>query len=225
MKFTGEYIKAALPFLESAPSSFLNSLKENSTAVTIQKGEKILQEDDRCAYVPIVLTGKIRVYRINENARELTLYYIQKGEFCFLSTSCIFSNKTFPAFAITEEYTEALMVPASKMQSWFEEYLFFQKFVCSMASKRLVSLISSISDMAFISLEERLKTFLSEYVNQNENLELSITHQDIAKELGSAREVISRLLKSFEDRGWLSISRGAICLNKAHFPFKKNNNR
>lgn len=209
---TLEQILPALPFQAAAPAEFTAELKDKAIRMTFQKGQQILHESDRCQYLPIVLAGDIRVYRTHNSGREVTLYHIARGESCFLTMNCISLNQLFPAWARAEEYTEALLVPAAAMQRWQETYPFWRKYIFEVAASRLVTVIAVLSDIAFARMDERVAQYLAIKSRETGQTELALTHQDIANELGTAREVVTRVLRSLEDQKMLSLTRGNITI-------------
>lgn len=203
-------IQLALPFCNDAGEEFLQDLREHSVKLAFSKGQQILHAEDKCSYLPIVLSGNLRVYRTHTSGREVTLYHISRGESCFLSMNCIMLQQRFPAWARAEEYTEALMVEATAMQRWREKFPFWQKYIFDAAASRLISVISVLSDIAFARMDERVAQYLAQLLKETGQNELHLTHQDIANELGTAREVVTRVLRSLEDESAITIGRGAI---------------
>lgn len=188
----------------------MRDLKEHSVKLTFSRGQQILHAEDQCSYLPIVLAGNLRVYRSHSTGREVTLYHIGRGESCFLTMNCILLQQRFPAWARAEEYTEALMVEAKAMQRWRDRYPFWQKYIFEVAASRLISVISVLSDIAFGRVDERVAQFLLQRYNDSGQNELHITHQDIANELGTAREVVTRALRALEEESAIKIGRGSI---------------
>ncbi|MFZ5630057.1 MAG: Crp/Fnr family transcriptional regulator [Spirochaetota bacterium] len=205
-------ITIALPFMASAPPGFIADMKDHALKLAFPAGKQILHETDRCQYLPLVLSGDLRVYRTHSSGREVTLYHIGRGESCFLTMNCIFLNQLFPASARAEEYSEALMIPAAAMQRWQENYPFWQKYIFEVAASRLISVISVLSDIAFARMDERVGQYLNQRWRETGQTELPVTHQEIANELGTAREVVTRVLRSLEEQGTLSLTRGNIRL-------------
>ncbi len=207
---TARDIQLHLPFCTDAPDEFMRDLKEHSVKLTFSRGQQILHAEDQCSYLPIVLAGNLRVYRSHSTGREVTLYHIGRGESCFLTMNCILLQQRFPAWARAEEYTEALMVEAKAMQRWRDRYPFWQKYIFEVAASRLISVISVLSDIAFGRVDERVAQFLLQRYNDSGQNELHITHQDIANELGTAREVVTRALRALEEESAIKIGRGSI---------------
>jgi CRP/FNR family transcriptional regulator len=157
----------------------------------------------------ILLDGEVRVQLTSESGREVTLYRIGPGGSCILTTSCLLSNEHYPAEAIAESDIEALAIPVSSFQSALEESQWFRRFVFDGFSSRLTSVIQKIEQIAFTAIDVRLAGVLLELDRKGVE---KITHHDIAVELGTAREVVSRHLKRFESEGWVRLGRGQVSL-------------
>lgn len=203
-------ILRSLPFCADAPDEFIRDLKTHAVKLAFPKGQQILRAEDLCNYLPIVLSGNLRVYRTHTSGREVTLYHIGRGESCFLTMNCILLQQRFPAWARAEEYTEALMVEAKAMQRWQNKYPFWQKYIFEVAASRLISVISMLSDIAFARMDDRVANYLLQRSRESGQPELHLTHQDIANELGTAREVVTRVLRTLEDACAIRIGRGTI---------------
>jgi CRP/FNR family transcriptional regulator len=128
-----------------------------------------------------------------------------------LTASCILSDINFPAFAVTEVETEALMVPTSFVNKWIAENTIWQKFIFSLVAKRLADVIEVVEEVAFKKLDSRIAKQLLYMGASNQNT-IQITHQQLAGELGTSREVISRILKDFEHQGIIDVLRGKISI-------------
>lgn len=207
---SAQEILLSLAFCAAAPEEFIRDLKGHSVKLAFKKGEQILHAEDQCSYLPIVLSGNLRVYRTHNSGREVTLYHIGRGESCFLTMNCILLQQRFPAWARAEEYTEALMVEAKAMQRWQNKYPFWQKYIFEVAASRLISVISVLSDIAFARMDERVANYLLQRSRESGQQELHVTHQDIANELGTAREVVTRVLRTLEETSAIKIGRGTI---------------
>jgi len=143
------------------------------------------------------MSGLIRVSR-NEDDKELLLYYIHPGEMCIMSFSACCSNSASLIEAITLEETRLLLIPSVKLREWITEFPSFNFYVYEMFNKRYLDLIDTIDQLIFNRLDERLFSYLKEKSMLSGNKQISITHQQIATDMGTAREVISRLLKKLE---------------------------
>lgn len=176
--------------------------------ISLPADHLVCLEGDMCHHLPLVVSGSVRVYKIGENGREITLYHLDSGDSCILTASCIISQKVFPAFAITETEVEAFIIPANSLREWVRYNPIWQEYIFGLLSQRLANVIEIIEEVAFRRMDCRIATYLLN--NSDNHLNLHTTHEAIAQELGSSREVISRILKNFEKQKLLSMSRGLI---------------
>jgi len=199
----------AVPGLADADEAILDRLLERAQVVKLGHDRFVFHAGDLCQAFLILLDGEVRVQLTAANGREVTLYRIGPGGSCILTTSCLLSNEHYPAEAIAESDVEALAIPVSSFQSALESSQWFRRFVFDGFSSRLTSVIQKIEQIAFTGIDVRLAGVLLELDRkQVEN----ITHQDIAVELGTAREVVSRHLKRFESEGWVQLGRGQVSI-------------
>ncbi|BCG65336.1 MAG: CRP/FNR family transcriptional regulator, anaerobic regulatory protein [Methyloprofundus sp.] len=193
--------------IAQAPFEFL--LKQPQVKkVSVPSGTIISNLGDRCDNFIILQKGLVRVYRPAEDGRAITLYHIGAGESCILTASCILNSQVFPAIAEIEQDAEGLIVSTQQMLHWLKTEPQWQQFIFSLLSQRMADLISLVDALAFRRLDSRLAAWLLEKSATSQKI--SITHQIIAEELASSREVISRLLKEFERNQLIKLSRGKI---------------
>jgi CRP/FNR family transcriptional regulator len=197
-----------IPILSNAPDDFKAVFMQQAVKASLPAGATVCHQGNVCQQLPILLSGQARVYKLSESGKEITLYRIAPGESCVLTASCIMSNLSFPAIAETEEDVEALLIPSNTVADWFEEYPAWRQFVFEMISRRLSSILTVIEEVAFQRMDSRLANYLANNVN-NENC-IKTTHQHIADELGTAREVVTRLLKDLEADRKIELKRGLI---------------
>lgn len=202
-------LTTAVPELVDADEATLDRLLENAQVVKLDHDRFVFHAGDLCQAFLILLDGEVRVQLTAENGREVTLYRIGPGGSCILTTSCLLSNEHYPAEAIAESDIEALAIPVSSFQSALEGSQWFRRFVFDGFSTRLTSVIQKIEQIAFTGIDVRLAGVLLELDRKGVE---KITHQDIAVELGTAREVVSRHLKRFESEGWVRLGRGQVSL-------------
>ncbi len=170
----------------------------------------VTNKGDYCDDVIIVLKGQVKVFQPAKNGKTITLYYIEENDSCILTASCVFNQSSFPAFAKTTSEVTALLVPSNVAIKWMKTEPLWQNFILDLLSQRMMNLLELVSSITFESLESRLADWLVATMNHQSSDTIRITHQKIASELASSREVISRLLKKFESAGALSIHRGEI---------------
>lgn len=176
------------------------------------EGSVIIQEHHYINAIPIVLIGSIRVMRVDDDGRELLLYYIKAGESCIMSFLSGLHQDTSKIKAVAEEDTEILFIPIEKVSLLIKEYPEWLDYIFKLYHKRFEELLEVVNAVAFKKLDERLLDFIKTKVNLNQSKEIHITHEQIANELGSARVVVSRLLKQLEEDGVIALSRNKIFL-------------
>jgi CRP/FNR family transcriptional regulator len=170
----------------------------------------VYSEGDACSAIAFILSGRIRVYKMGESGREITLYEIGRGETCILNASCILSGMSYPANAVSIRGGGMLLVPAGDFRRFISRYEAMRDFVFTLLSERLTSVMTLIEEVAFGKMDLRLLNYLKE---KSSDGTLRTTHQRIADDLGTSREVVSRLLKDFEREGKVILSRNLIRLS------------
>ncbi|MGB8213811.1 MAG: Crp/Fnr family transcriptional regulator [Anaerolineales bacterium] len=203
-----ERILRSLPVLGQADSGLLREFQQAATFAHIPAGQDIFVEGDRVDAIALLISGVVRVYKIGETGREITLYRFGNGESCILTANAILSRKNFPAVATVEKAAEAVIIPAEAFRDWVRRYDIWREFVFDLLSQRLASIMDIVEEVAFRRMDARLAAFLVERSQLSGTLH--ITHQEIAAELGSSREVISRILEDFSADGLLRVTRGSI---------------
>jgi CRP/FNR family transcriptional regulator len=214
-------LKQYFPFLAEAGPEVERLLIEQAVVKELPAGELICWEGDTCTHLAVVLSGSVRVYKVGESGREITLYRIEAAESCILTASCILSQVQFPAIAVVEQPVEAILIPAYILRQWVERYVGWRDYVFALLSQRLSMVIATVEEVAFRRVDVRLAELLLELSAAQPQLQL--THQALAFELGTAREVVSRILKDFEREKLIALGRGTITvLNRAALLDKKN---
>jgi CRP/FNR family transcriptional regulator, anaerobic regulatory protein len=203
-----ERITRALPLLEHADPDFLKVFQQAVFFLRIPFGRDVFIEGDHVDAIALLISGVVRVYKIGETGREITLYRFGNGESCILTANAILSQKNFPAVATVEKEAEAVMIPADIFRDWVRRYDLWREFVFDLLSERLSSVMAIVEEVAFRRMDARLASLLSERGIRSDTIQ--ITHQEIAAELGSSREVISRLLEDFSAQGIVEVSRGSV---------------
>ena len=197
-----------LPFLEKASPDFREEFFEKSFVATVPRGHMICLERNQCVHLPIVMTGMARVYKASDEGKELTLYRIESGESCILTASCIINQIVFPANAVAMSDIEAIVVSPADVKQWMRQYPDWRTYIFGLLSHRLASVIELVEEVAFQRMDARLNSYLHELSEAAPVIKK--THEAIATELGTSREVISRLLKELEHNETVALSRGQI---------------
>jgi len=185
-------------------------LMELGSVREFERGAVLLEENAYIRSLPLVISGSIRVMRTDEEGREILLYYIQAGESCIMSFLGGLHHDRSRIRAIVDENAEVLIVPAEHISSLVREQPEWLDYIFRLYQKRFEELLDAVNAVAFKRMDQRLADFLhrrSEVVKSNV---LEITHEQIAQELGTARVVVSRLLKEMEHENLLKLGRGKI---------------
>jgi CRP/FNR family transcriptional regulator len=201
-------IASRLSPLPTSETNLLRELQELAYFAVIPAGREILGEGERVTAIAILLSGMVRVYKIGETGREMTLYRFGSGESCILSANAVLSQEDFSAIAVVEEDAEAVMIPSETLRQWVSRYDFWREFVFKLLSQRLSSLMEIVDEVAFRRLDIRIATLLLSRSQSQKTL--AITHQEIAAELGSSREVVSRVLENLAKQNLIRLGRGSI---------------
>ena len=201
-------IVKALPFLQRADAGLVGEFKQAAFLTRIAKGKDVFIEGDHCDAIALLISGVVRVYKIGETGREITLYRFGLGESCILTANAILSQQSFPAIATVEQDAEAIMILAEKFREWVSRYDMWRKFVFDLLSQRLSNVMAIVDEVAFQRMDVRVASLL--LTRSRVQNPIQITHQEIAAELGSSREVISRLLEDFSERGLIRVRRGEV---------------
>jgi CRP/FNR family transcriptional regulator len=206
---------ARLPFLEGASTAVRREIAAAGSVVQIPREGYFLREGESCAQFAIVLSGRLRVFKLGEGGQEITLYHVRAGEACPLNVSCILSDRPVPAMARAEEDVEALVIPAKTFRRWMSEFEALRTFIFHMFAERLTEVMSLVEEVAFRKMDQRLAGYLDDlFEREGTGGSVDVTHARIASDLGTAREVVSRLLKEFERMGAIELSRGHIVLRR-----------
>jgi CRP/FNR family transcriptional regulator len=202
-------ITLALPILQQAEPKLVREFQQAASLARIPAGYDVFLEGDRVVdAIALLISGVVRVYKIGETGREITLYRFGNGQSCILTANAILSQKTFQAIATVEKEAEAVMIPATTFRDWVIRYDLWREFVFDLLSQRLSTIMTIVDEIAFRRMDARIASLLLTRARlQNP---MRITHQEIAAELGSSREVVSRLLEDFSERGLIRSARGEI---------------
>ncbi len=200
------------PIFRSSPE-LMEKLYENSIVKTYQAGESILNENAYIRAIPLVIKGTLKVTQTEEDGRELLLYYIKPGESCIMSFLGGMHNETSKVKAEVEEDAEILFLPIEKVSLFIKEYPEWLDFIFRLYHKRFEELLNIINEIAFKKVDERLLALLKKKTEITQSNTLQITHEQLANELGTARVVVSRLLKQLEENKMVELGRNKITLH------------
>ncbi|MEZ5540649.1 MAG: Crp/Fnr family transcriptional regulator [Pseudomonadota bacterium] len=186
------------------------ALLDAAAEVRVPARATIFHQGDQCSNYLLVIEGSVKVMTRAENGREIVLYRLSPGDSCVLTTSCLFGNSRYPAEGVTATAVLALAIPADRFHQAVQTSVAFRRFVFATFSGHLGSLITLVEEVAFGRVDVRLARHLLDHADATAALQA--THQELATELGTAREVISRQLKDFEQRQLVRLQRGSITL-------------
>jgi CRP/FNR family transcriptional regulator len=187
-----------------------NEILEKGIHKIFQPNETLVREGQFISSFPLVLKGIIRITRKNEEGNELLLYYLQENEVCAMSLTCCMANKKSNINAVTEEETEVIMLPVALLDNWMCKYPSWKQFVMQTFQNRFRELIDTVDTLAFLKLDERLVKFFTDRHQKSGATTYTGTHQQLASQLNTSREVISRMLKKLEHEGKIEISRNFV---------------
>jgi len=198
------------PMLRELPSADQAEILSTANMMQLPAGTVMFDENQPCQGFPLLLSGNIRVIKAAANGRELQLYRVMPGESCILTSSCLLGNTRYHARGITEQAVEMVMLPAATFHTLLGRQEAFRSYVFHLFSDRLTDLMQLVSAVAFQKLDQRLANLLISKPGP-----IHATHQALADELGSAREIVSRLLKGFAEQGWVRLGREQIDITDA----------
>lgn len=193
-------------------SELKEEIAKSGNTKTFTAGSVILDMHSYARSIPVVLSGSIRVIRTDEEGKELLLYYIKPGESCIMSILAAMNNDTSKIRAEVEEDAEIALIPANKAKEWVRIYPEWTDFIFNLYQKRFEELLNVVNAVAFQKIDARILHLLQQKSQLYDSKEISVTHQQIADELGITREATSRVLKQLEKEGEIMLSRNKITL-------------
>lgn len=201
-----------LPFYEKLNEIEKEMLLSQTTTVTYPKNTVVYSNALECLGVILLTKGCLRTYMLSEQGRDITLYRLYAGDICILSASCLLSNITFDVIIESEEDCEALLLNTRMFQKLMSSNVYVENFSYKSTIDRFSDVMWTMEQILFMSFDQRLSVFLLDESVKNQSDTIKLTHAQIAKYMGSAREVVSRMLKRFEADGLVQLTRGGIVL-------------
>lgn len=188
----------------------LEELANTGKLVHVNAGDTIMDTGQYIKFIPILLSGNIKIIRQDDEGGEILLYYVGSNETCAMSLTCCLAHQKSRIKAVAEEDTSMITIPVSVTEEWMIKYPSWKNFVMQTYSARFDELLRTIDSIAFHRVDERLMKYLKDKVALTGNVIINVSHQQIAEELNSSREVISRLLKQLEHNGGIRLGRNKI---------------
>jgi CRP/FNR family transcriptional regulator len=205
-----EYIRSQLTFWEKLNESEIDLIEKNISMVSYSKGSNLKSTGSECLGVFLIKSGGFRVYILSEDGREITLYRLSPNDVCILSASCILNTITFDVHIDAEMDTDAYLINIGAFSKLSSTNVYVENFAYKNTVERFSDVMWAMEQILFMSFDKRLAIFLIDEMSKANSPELHITQEQIAKYIGSAREVVSRMLKVFQSDGILEQKRGII---------------
>ena len=205
---TIEKIREAFP--NFTDPQLLEAIQRESQVMEISSGIVLIEPGHFIKSVPLLIEGSVKIMRMDDEEKELFLYYLAPGETCALSLTCCTASKPSEIKAVAEENSILIFIPISVHEQFANEFKQWKDFVSITYQQRFQELLATLDAVAFKRMDERLIRYLVTKMKQLKSNELHTTHQEIANELGTSREVISRLLKQLEKKRWIELGRNII---------------
>ncbi|MFT5963311.1 MAG: CRP/FNR family transcriptional regulator [Flavobacterium sp.] len=194
----------------SFSDELLTELENNATRQSYKAGDIIMRTGQYVNNTLLILNGQIKIYRQGENGGEFLMYYLQPGQACAVSMICATKSQTSMIMAKVVEDVDLIMIPLTLMEKWMMEHRSWYEFVLFTYRTRFEEVLEVIDNIAFRAMDERLEFYLKRHADACDCEDLKLSHQEIATELNTSREVISRLLKKMEQRGIVKLHRNHI---------------
>ena len=204
-----ELFAHTFPFWNKMNDVDKDTFCRSSYSVSFKKGSNI-HDGNECTGIILVRTGSLRIYLLSEDGKEITLYRLFSGDMCILSASCVLSAITFDVFVDCEEDSECIVVGGCAYEDLTNKLVEAKVFALETALGRFSDVMWIMQQILFMSMDKRLAIFLLDEISKNGSDTVTLTHEQIAKYMGSAREVVSRMLKYFSSEGIVEVSRKGI---------------
>ena len=176
----------------------------------VAEGTELIDIGSFIEFMPLIISGAIKILREDENGDELVLYFIEQGDTCAMTISCCLEQTKSKIRAVAEVETELLMIPIKKISDWMNTYQTWRNFILQSYQERMQELLEAIDTIAFLNMDERLLKYLKDKAMINRSEIIQTTHKEIANDLHTSRVVVSRLLKALEIKGEIKLNRNKI---------------
>ena len=197
-------------FWKNLTPSQASFLEKNLRTEVLSDGELIHRSDGGCQGIMAVLSGSLRVYCVSEEGREVTLYRVESGDVCILSASCLMDSIVFDVVIEAIGKTTVSLIPSPALHKVEEENPLVSLYIYKNATEKFSEVLWTIQQVLFLKIDQRIANFLHDESLRQKSRTLSITHEEIAKEIGSVREVVTKTLKYLAEEGKVSLGRGKI---------------
>ena len=208
------FLQDTLSFWKELNEAQRDYLKQSIVKKQFVTGESMHGNSDHCSGLFLIQKGQVRAYIISESGKEITLYRLFERDVCIFTASCIMKNIAFDIYIEVEKDTQAYLIPTTAFRKLSSEALSVQAFTNQLMASRFTEVMWIMEQALFTSFDKRLAVFLMEQVVIEDSDKLKITHEKIANHLGTAREVVTRMLKYFQNEGIVTLNRGTIEINE-----------
>lgn len=198
------------PFYYLFDSEILKSIKDVALPKSFKKNDIIIDIGQDLKYIPLLISGNIKVLREDAEGNELLLYVLESGDTCAMSLTCCMAKSVSKIRAVADEDVTLIMIPIENMKLWFNTNESWRNFILQSYQIRFDEMLETIDTLAFMKMDERIHKYLKDHVKLSSSTTLTITHQEIAEDLHTSRVVISRLLKQLENENKIELGRNRI---------------
>ncbi|NJX14568.1 Crp/Fnr family transcriptional regulator [Tamlana crocina] len=197
-------------FAHILDTEILSEISKIGIFKTFKQNDIIIDVNQPLEYIPLILSGDIKILREDQNGNELLIYFLEAGETCAMSLTCCLGTPKSKIRAVAEKDSSLIMVPVENMKNWFHNNVSWREFILQSYQIRFDEMLNTIDNIAFMKMDERLYNYLKSKAMLNGSENINIKHQDIAEDLHTSRVVISRVLKQLENENKIKLSRSKI---------------
>ena len=204
------FIQSMLPFWDRLSPAQAEHLLRHTRAVTFEPGQNVHSGANECVGVLLIKSGELRTYILSDEGKEITLFRLGDGEACVLSASCLIRSITFDILIDAVHNTELFLIDTQAFSELLDENVYVENFALRIAAERFSEVMWAMEQILFMSFDRRLAIFLLDETAKTGVDNITMTHEQIARYVGSAREVVSRMLKYFAKEGIVAVHRGGV---------------
>ncbi|NTW71737.1 MAG: Crp/Fnr family transcriptional regulator [Eubacteriaceae bacterium] len=203
-------VKKIFDMFKGLPDHELRMIEKSGEIIEVQQGRFLQIEGEGCSGVPMIISGRIRFYKNTDEGKERTLFRLSKGEICLLAALCLLGEMNYSFNAIAEENSAILLIPAPLFFQLYHSDHNIQKYIFGQMAGKLIYAYEQVESASLFDVKTRIKNYLIDHCDENQNV--FVTHEIIARDIGTSREVVTRKLKMLKDEGKIALGRGRITL-------------
>lgn len=205
-------MEQAFPFILNLDAELRLEFEAACSLRHIEQGSQLADSGVSCKFMTFVMAGCIKIFKLSPEGREITFFRVEQGDCCIMSAACILSGRPFPAMAVAEDAVTAVALSGPAFTGFYGRSAALRQYIMGMFADRFEAMSMLVEEITFNRMDKRLAKFL---VQNRKQEKLETTHEAIASELGTAREVVSRLLNDFQKKGYVRLSRGELAIEDA----------